>query len=118
MMSIDQFLDRMPGPSYNCLNLVREVWLAMTGVDVTDRLTGLVGAFAARGPNLSWAKGFTRLLEPTDPCIVLMQRFKCTPHVGIWIDGRVLHLTARGVQFQPLIVARAYYNTIRYYNHD
>jgi hypothetical protein len=90
----------------------------MTGQDVAERLTGLIGAFAKKGPNLSWAKGFTRLSKPESPCIVLMQRFKCTPHVGIWLDDRILHLTGRGVQFQPLVVARAYYDTIRYYSHD
>lgn len=114
-MSIDRFLDRMPGPKYNCLDFTREVWLSMTGQDITVKLTGLVGAFADRKANLSGVKGFKRLQEPQSPCFIVMQRFKFVPHLGIWLDGRILHLTNRGVQYQPLVVARSYYQTIRYY---
>lgn len=113
---IDNYLDRTPGRAYNCLDFVREVWLGMTGRDVTERLTGLVGAFSQRKPNLSGVKEFRRLNVPEDPCFVVMQRFRCVPHVGIWMKGRVLHLTNRGVQFQPLQVAQAYFTSIRFYN--
>lgn len=87
----------------------------MTGQDITAKLTGLVGAFANRKATVSGVKGFKRLLEPQSPCFIVMQRFRFVPHLGIFLDGRILHLTNRGVQFQPLIVARAYYTNIRYY---
>jgi hypothetical protein len=115
MKSIDPFLDRLPSKSYNCLDFVREVWLHLSGEDVTDKLTGLVGNFEQRKVTLAGVRGFKRLKEPVNPCFVVMQRFKYVPHCGIYIDGRILHLKDIGVEFQPLIVARAYFQTIRYY---
>lgn len=113
--SVDPFLDRMPGPGYNCLDFVREVWLAMTGQDITAKLTRLVGAFANRKATVSGVKGFQRLKTPVSPCFVVMQRFKFVPHIGIYLNGRILHLTNKGVQFMPLVVARQYYIGAKYY---
>jgi hypothetical protein len=87
----------------------------MTGVDITERLTGLVGAFVERRPTLSGVKAFKRLPGPINPCLVVMQRFRFVPHVGIFLHGRILHLTNRGVQFQPLVVARQYFISVKYY---
>lgn len=89
--------------------------MALTGQDVTERLTGLVGDFAGRRVNPSGVKGFTRLQSPRSPCFVVMQRTKFVPHIGIFLNGRVLHLTERGVQFMPIEIARSYFTGIRYY---
>jgi|ERR1051326_843931 hypothetical protein len=115
MLSIDPFLDRMPSKTYNCLDFVREVWLYLMGEDVTDKLTGLAGEFAIRRANLSGVKAFKRLQQPIDPCFVVMQRFKYVPHCGIYLDGRVLHLKDSGVEFQPIEVAKSYFQIVRYY---
>lgn len=115
MMSIDSFLDRIPSKTYNCLDFTREVWSALTGEDITDRLHRLVGAFADRKLTAQGMKGFTRLETPISPCLVVMQRKGFDPHLGIFLDRRVLHLHSRGVEFQPLVVARAYFKTVKYY---
>lgn len=114
-MSIDEFLDRTPAPGYNCLDFVREVWLHLKHEDITNKLTGLVGAFKDRKMNPSGMKRFQRLYHPTNPCFVVMQRFLFVPHVGVWLDDKVLHLTGRGVQFMPLAVAKSYFQVIRFY---
>lgn len=113
--SIDSFLDRRYTKTYNCLDFVREVWLAMTGEDVTEKLTRLTGAFSQRRATVTGVRAFTRLEEPVSPCLVVMQRKGFDPHIGIFLDQRILHLHRRGVEFQPLCVARAYFKTIRYY---
>src|SRR5258708_385782 len=111
--SVDPFLDREQSKTYNCLNFVREVHLAMTGQDITAKLTGLVGEFSQRKATVTGVKGFTRLSEPHSPCFVVMQRSRFVPHIGIYLDGRILHLTNKGVQFQPLIVARQYFLNVK-----
>jgi hypothetical protein len=113
--SIDCFLNRMPSNQYNCLDFVREVWLYLRKEDVTEKLTGLIGDFANRKPNLSGVKAFKRLKEPVNPCFVVMQRFKYVPHCGIYLDGRILHLKDSGVEFQPIEVAKSYFQIVRYY---
>jgi hypothetical protein len=115
MISIDQFLDRMPSKQYNCFDFVKEVWAALVNEDVGIKLDKLVGDFASRKVTVSGVKGFKRLKFPQSPCFVVMQRFKLVPHVGIFLDGRILHLKESGVEFQPELVAKRYFQTIRYY---
>ncbi len=113
--SVDPFLDREQSRTYNCFDFVRETWLALTGEDISAKLTGLVGAFASRRATVSGIRGFQRLLEPESPCFAVMQRFRFVPHIGIYLDGRILHLTNKGAQFQPLVVARQYFISVKYY---
>lgn len=87
----------------------------MTGEDVTAKLTGLLGDFSDRKATISGLKGFRRLLEPVNPCFVVFQCKGFEPHIGICLDGRILHLGARGVEFQPLSVAKVYFRTVKYY---
>lgn len=114
-MSIDEFLDRVPAPGYNCLDFTREVWLKLCHEDITKKLTGLIGAFKDRHLNPSGMRSFHRLHAPKSPCLIVMQRFMCVPHCGVWLDDKVLHMTSRGVQFMPLGVAKGFYQVIRFY---
>lgn len=114
-MSIDKFLDRVPRPGYNCLSFAREVWLDIVNEDIKDQLDNLVNSITAGKLSLASAKGFRWLQKPESPCFVVMQRFRCTPHIGIYLDGRILHLRAYGAEYQPIKIAKAYFQTIRYY---
>jgi hypothetical protein len=113
--SVDGFLDREQSKGYNCLDFTREVWLAMTGEDLAERLPGLANAFRQRRRPVKAVKGFRLLAQPVAPCLVVMQRSRFVPHIGIYFEDRILHLTDRGVQFQPLIVARQYFLSVKYY---
>jgi len=113
--SIDKFFNRVSTRKYNCLDFVREVWADMTGVDIAEALPGLQGDFSHRKGSLSGRKTFRRLESPVSPCIAVFQRRGDTPHLGIFYLGRILHLHERGVEFQPVCVAKAYYTKVRYY---
>jgi hypothetical protein len=102
-MSVDAYLDRVPAPDYDCLDFVREAWHGLYGEHrfTQDRET----LFALRGE---------RLDVPTTPCLVLMESGN-QPHVGIYIDGSVLHMTALWTEFQPLAVAIRGHRKVRFY---
>lgn len=112
--SIDKFFFRTSSKSYNCLDFVREVWKELTGDDIVERLTMLQGRFSERhvGTGL---RQFVKLDSPVSPCIVAFQRVRLTPHVGIYLDGKVLHLCDRGVEYQPMNVVKSYFRRINYY---
>lgn len=112
MKSIDQFLDRTPRKGYNCLDFAREVWFDLMGEDITTRLTVSTkeGHLALKGMG-----NFMALRGPTDPCFAVMQRFRFSPHLGIYMDRRILHLSGRGAEFQPIEVAMLGFASIRYY---
>ncbi|MFZ1074799.1 MAG: hypothetical protein WAN50_00265 [Minisyncoccia bacterium] len=108
-IEVDTWLDRVYTRDYKCFDFVREVWQASFGEDVGDKLVSMIAAVGGRRLKLEEVKRFTVLEKPVSPCFVLYQRkgVKTPPHIGIWIDGSVLHLAITGAQFLPFaIVAR------------
>jgi hypothetical protein len=104
--SIDPFLDRVETPGYNCLDFTREAWAYLFGNDSAIRIEKLCKA-AHQGdiPVSAWGE-FETLSKPVSPCFVVWKRKKVCPHVGIYIDGRVLHLTPIGAEFQVFDVVQ------------
>lgn len=102
MIVIDDFLARVPSKLYNCFDFVRDVRKADTGVDIGDRLQLLRGAFSDRKATVSGLRGWPRLAVPVDGCFVVMQRKRTTPHIGVWVRGKVLHLGFTGAEHTAL----------------
>jgi hypothetical protein len=115
MPCLDQFFFRTSTPTYNCFDHAREVWMYLTGENLLDRLPKLRGRFTDRDIALSGARSFTRLEGPVSPCIVLMQRPLEAPHIGVFVDGAVIHLWAKGVEYQPLPTASRAFTKVRFY---
>jgi hypothetical protein len=115
--STDPFLDRVPTPEYNCMDFVREVGEKLFDGDTRTRLDQLCeGVHADNGHIvLGPVKGFVKLDKPESPCFVVMRRTKLSPHIGIFYNGRILHMKDDGVEFQPLRVARRYFTKIGFY---
>jgi hypothetical protein len=97
-VSIDRYLGRRWSPAYDCLAFAAEVWRDLTGEDLRGRLDGLFVPAAQREPALRHFRAFERLLEPLDPCLVLMRRPRSEPHLGVYIRGKVLHLDGAGAK--------------------
>lgn len=117
-MSVDQFLNKRYDPmNYNCAHLVCDAWEAETGEPIREALQGFLQPPGARRVDWSQRSHFERLDAPRSPCLVLMDRPKTTPHVGIYLRGRVLHITEAGVQFMPVPIATYGYRLVRYYGY-
>jgi hypothetical protein len=116
-MSVDRFLDRRYDPRrYNCLHFAAEVWAELTGEDAKERLDALIrAAIGEERLQGAAAKRFKRLAAPESPSLVLMKRRGSEPHVGVFIRGRILHITTRGVEFFPPAIAAFGYQTVSYY---
>jgi hypothetical protein len=113
MIDVDMFLDRVPVPArkYTCLSFVLEVWKASFGEDVSGKFYRMLGgACDLRGVALEQRARFTKLEAPVSPCFVLMWRINLkVPHIGIWYNGRILHLHETGAQYMsPSIVTRRF----------
>jgi hypothetical protein len=114
LKSIDKFLDRVKRRDYNCLDFTREVWLQLCGEDMKDRLDKLINAVAVRRVSVSSVRGFEFLRVPRSPCFVVMQRFKLSPHVGIYLNGKILHLSATGAEYQSINVVKQSFQSVRF----
>lgn len=115
-MSIDKYFGRrFNATKYNCAHFVCEVWTDLRGPEISDILRGFLCGPSERVVDMSALRAFRFLKRPESLCVVYMPARIHVPHVGVWIDGKVLHLTARqGVQYQPLDVASAGHKRVRY----
>ena len=57
---------------------------------------------------------FDELDTPEDLCIVLLSR-KGWTHCGVWLRGKIAHLTRAGVKHEPLARARVGFNSVRFF---
>ena len=112
----DLLLKRFNIREYNCWDLTREVWLRLTGQDLgSPSLTHYsIGEFGEVIDNWDGTR-FLEITKPKEPCIVLMQRPRHMPHVGVLFKGRVLHIRRAGVQYVPPEVASLGFTSVRYY---
>jgi hypothetical protein len=111
-VSLDHYLSRIyDRQSRNCLHLLCDAWLEVTGEDLTERLAGVL-----EGVTRAHVKAFEWLSRPADPCIVLMRNpgIAGDEHVGMMIGGLVLHHQRSGVTYQPLDVASIGYSDVRF----
>jgi hypothetical protein len=97
--------------SYNCLHFASEVWESLTGNAVLQLLSRVLGTDDVTA---ELRRRFRILTKPQDPCLVLMRSLGKDPHVGIWVNGAVLHIGPDGVRHVPLWVASIGFTSIKF----
>ena len=115
-MSIDALLHRTyDRKRYNCAHFVSDAWKHETGQDIREQLIGFLFPPSDRFVLFALRHSFVSLDRPKSPCIVLMRSPRREPHVGIWLRGKVLHITQSGPQLQPLDIATLGFSIVRFY---
>lgn len=106
---IDKYYGRKyDSQTYNCGHFVRDVWQDLTGRDISGPLTGFLAGPGERRAILTDLRAFERLATPQSPSIVLFQGFRVAPHVGVYLRGKVLHISKEyGVRFDRIEFAGA-----------
>lgn len=95
--------------NYNCAHFVRDCYKILFGLDTEELLSGFMLPPKDRKPNHEkFREHLTLLKEPETPCIAITG----DPHVGLYLNGRVLHCTSNGVFYdEPETLGK----NIRYY---
>jgi hypothetical protein len=108
-MSLDRFYTRRRTRDYKCFDLACEVWNYLTGENLRDR-------FMSNGSlKASITRAVSPLAAPVSPCLVVMQRKGYSPHIGVYYDGRVFHLSTTGPRFDTFPVATRFFTKVRCY---
>ena len=102
-------------PAYNCAHFAADVWESETGRDIRTILSGFLTTPERRRATPQARGDLVRIPSPRSPCLVLFRRVKAVPHVGVFLRGRVFHLTTAGAIRQPLSVASLGYTAVRFY---
>lgn len=114
VFDLNHYLDRQFDlESYNCWDFTREVWLALTGQELTLLKDWEPGT-------IQQAQGqYVELRQAVSPCVVLFQGRSAAghtvPHAGVYYNGRVLHLRQQGARYQGLHLARIGFHTVTFY---
>lgn len=112
MDSLDIYLDRRyNSKSYTCYHFTSDVWKDLTGIDLSDVIHRL---FTNGKLDRAHVKRFVELDKPVSPCIVVMQRGRTVPHIGVYVDGSILHIHGTGVEFQNPVTATRGFHSVRY----
>lgn len=93
---------------YCCEHFLIDAYRQYTGIDISNKLL-TSGFFCA-----SNLRQFVPVTEPRQHTIVLF-RDKGKAHVGLWLDGRVLHLEPHGVVWQSLNIVMQGFERVTYY---
>ena len=117
-MSIDALLDkRYDSDNYHCVHFVIDAGKHLFNYDFSANFLGLDKSLTHNGtPSRHTVAHSQRADTPTDGTVVLMTKLDNGLHVGLYLDGRVLHLTEQGVRFETVRALGRMYKRIRYYN--
>ena len=94
--------------SYCCEHFLIDAYRHYTGIDLSPKLltSGFFNALNLRQ--------FAPVDKPNQHTIVLF-RTRGKAHVGLWVDGRVLHLEPQGVVWQPLEYIKRDFDRVAFY---
>ena len=113
MDSFDKYMDRRYVPvTYTCYHFAAEVWKDLTDIDLSDEIHEI---FSSVHLSKAHVKRFHILAVPVSPCLVVMQRGRTVPHIGVYKDGGILHIHAHGVEFQNIPTATRGFHSVRYF---
>lgn len=116
-MSIDKLMSkRYDRNTYNCAHLAVDVWLELTGKDISGPMDGFLLPTRTRHVPRRSRQKWARHKKAVSPCIVLMRRKNTPPHVGVYFNGKIVHISGQGVQYQPPDVVTRGFTVIRYYS--
>jgi hypothetical protein len=110
-MTLDDLYAREYHPKhYHCAHWAADAWEAITGENVRPQLLAVTDRVR---------RGVLGALKPIDrarsPCVVIMHRARSTPHVGIYLEGHIVHMTPTGVKGDDPARACTGFTRIRYY---
>lgn len=101
--------------NYNCAHFARDVYLAETGKDIGDTLSGFLLPPSKRVVEMNKRHRLVKLDRPVSPCLVLMLGNKVAPHVGVFVRDKVIHIQEIGVQYVSLSIAKLGFTKLGYY---
>lgn len=101
---------------YNCWHLVQDVWATLTGVDLGLPTLDKHTVAECGGVVSDWVgTRYEQIEKPVSPCIVLFQKDKYRPHVGVFFRGKVIHIKIQGTRYQSVRLAALGFDSVRYF---
>lgn len=116
-MSVDKYFGlRYDSKNYHCAHFACDVWRDLTGVDLSSHLLGRLSDVPSASVNTKFFRRLKQSSTPVDPSIAIFQYCRGVPHVGVYLRGRLLHISkTQGVRFDRLSDVAAQAKKVRFY---
>ena len=99
---------------YNCVHFVCDLWEASgKGPGLRVALNGLMRPPVDRVFALSDLRRLNVHANPQEGLVAYMRR-KGQVHVGVWTEGKILHLSRDGVKLEPLETIKMSFTSVRF----
>lgn len=117
MTSIDCLFGRdFDRNKYQCAHFTKDAWEHLTGFDLTPALRGLLKPVKEKFVDIKQMRKYLKnVKKPVSPSVIFMFRRGISPHLGVYYNGRILHLTEVGVRYEQVSVATFGFKKVRYY---
>ncbi len=111
----DLFYKSYDKANYNCAHFLADAWQELKQENISEHLKFFLAEEKQAAAILR--KRFHAHSEPVDPCIVLLHSRVAghLAHVGMFTQGRVLHINAMGVHYQTLDVVKLGFHRCKFY---
>lgn len=117
-MNLDRYFTKLYHPrDYNCMHFTRDVIKDFTDTDIMEFVKSVMISDINRKIDKDLAVNAKKLKveTPENFCVAHMRQGILPPHVGVYINGKILHITHYGVQYVEPEAARIGYLDMRYY---
>lgn len=115
-MNLDAFMidaSRRKPAGYNCYSFARELWALLKNEDLGDRIPAAVREYRAA---VTEGEASRKMIpEPVSPCLVVFPQRRATPHIGVYLNGTVLHYEKSGPAREELGQLQARFGKARFY---
>lgn len=110
------FFKTYDAENYHCAHFVCDVWEKETGHSIRNEMFGFLFPPKDQVVDMSLRSKFKKLSAPKSPCLVLMHGKGIDPHVGIFLRGRVFHMSKKHVEWMPLQIATLGFTKVGFYD--
>lgn len=116
-MSLDVMYGKIYNENtYNCAHFTCDLWELITGYNLSNNLGSLLLPPLKRSVRGLKSKVFDKLNQPVSPCLVLFSNSINSTHIGVFINGRVMHISKQGVRYETLYDAKIGFSKVRFYS--
>lgn len=101
-MSLDFFLDKTWSESYTCFDFACDVFNHVNNTNITKQ-------------SLVERNELKEIHNIEDKCFALLSNNIGVDHVGVIINGKIIHLAPTGAQMVSLDILRLHFRSVRFF---
>ena len=109
---------RYDAHNYHCGHFTVDAWEMVTGEDASAKLAGLLVPLDCVKVAKCTMSKCHELRAPKSPCFAVMTNALGDRHLGVFLDGRILHITETYPEMTKLNLATRMFKKVQFYEFE